>query len=44
MFRSYQAGREGFVTVVANYLPLQAPYGGPNYFPLDPSDRGRDLR
>lgn len=36
MFRSYEAGREGFVTLIANYLPLQDPYGGPNYFTLDP--------
>lgn len=36
MFRSYEPGREDFVTIVANYLPLQAPYGGPNYFALDP--------
>lgn len=36
MFRSYEVGREGFVTLVANYLPLQDPYGGPNYFFLDP--------
>jgi len=36
MFRSYEAGRDAFVTFVANYLPLQAPYGGPNYFKLDP--------
>jgi hypothetical protein len=36
LFRSYESGREGFVTVVANYLPLQAPYGGPNYFFMDP--------
>lgn len=36
MFRSYEPGREGFVTVIANYLPLQDAYGGPNYFPLDP--------
>ena len=35
MFRSYEPGREGFVTLVANYLPLQDPYGGPNYFALD---------
>ena len=35
MFRSYEPGREKFVTLIANYLPLQAPYGGPNYFPLD---------
>ncbi len=36
MFRSYEAGREGYVTLIANYLPLQDPYGGPNYFTLDP--------
>lgn len=36
LFRSYEPGRSNFVTVVANYLPLQAPYGGPNYFYLDP--------
>lgn len=35
MFRSYEPGREGFVTILANYNPLQSPYGGPNYFPLD---------
>ncbi len=35
MFRSYEPGRDGFVTLVANYLPLQDPYGGPNYFKLD---------
>ncbi|MCC6320087.1 MAG: DUF4331 domain-containing protein [Phycisphaerales bacterium] len=32
MFRSYEPGREGFVTIVANYIPLQDAYGGPNYF------------
>jgi hypothetical protein len=36
MFRSYEAGRANFVTVVACYQPLQAPYGGPNYFTMDP--------
>ena len=36
MFRSYESGRDGYVTLVANYLPLQAPYGGPNYFFMDP--------
>ena len=30
MFRSYEPGREDFVTFIANYLPLQDPYGGPN--------------
>ncbi|WP_409970182.1 DUF4331 domain-containing protein [Piscinibacter sp.] len=37
MFSSYEPGREGYVTLIANYLPLQAPYGGPNYFSLDPN-------
>src|ERR1700751_4917062 len=36
MFNSYEAGRSGFVTLIANYLPLQDAYGGPNYFTLDP--------
>lgn len=35
MFRSYEPGRAGFVTFVANYQPLQDPYAGPNYFELD---------
>ena len=38
MFRSYEPGREGYVTFVANYLPLQDSYGGPNYFTLDPTN------
>jgi hypothetical protein len=37
MFRSYEPGRSDFVTVVADYLPLQDAYGGPNYFQLDPN-------
>jgi len=35
MFNSYEAGRDGYVTLIANYVPLQDPYGGPNYFKLD---------
>jgi hypothetical protein len=35
MFNSYEAGRSNFVTIVADYLPLQDAYGGPNYFSLD---------
>src|SRR5512138_337405 len=34
-FMSYEPGREGYVTLLANYIPLQDPYGGPNYFALD---------
>ena len=36
MFRSYEPGRENFVTLIANYQPLQDAYGGPNYFSMDP--------
>jgi len=36
MFNSYEPGRGGFVTLIANYVPLQDAYGGPNYFALDP--------
>ena len=37
MFRSYEPGRSEYVTLIANYLPLQDAYGGPNYFALDPN-------
>jgi hypothetical protein len=36
MFNSYEASRTGYVTLLANYLPLQDGYGGPNFFTLDP--------
>jgi len=36
MFKSYEAGRGDFVTLIANYQPLQDAYGGPNYFTMDP--------
>jgi hypothetical protein len=36
MFRSTETGRADFVTLVANYIPLQDPYGAPNYFQMDP--------
>ncbi|MCB1625267.1 MAG: DUF4331 domain-containing protein [Pseudomonadales bacterium] len=35
MFNSYEPGRSGYVTILANYVPLQDAYGGPNYFALD---------
>lgn len=38
-FRSYERGRDGYVTIIANYMPLQFPGGGPNYFTLDPDAR-----
>jgi len=44
MFRSYEGvaangsgGRSDYVTLIANYQPLQDPYGGPNYFQMDPN-------
>jgi hypothetical protein len=37
MFRSYEPGRSAFVTLIANYFPLQDAFGGPNYFNLDPN-------
>ena len=36
MFNSYESGRTDFVTIIANYQPLQDAYGGPNYFSMDP--------
>jgi hypothetical protein len=35
MFNSYEQGRAGYVTLIANYVPLQDPQGGPNYFNLE---------
>ena len=37
MFMSYETGRNGYVTLIANYQPLQDAYGGPNYFKMDPN-------
>ncbi len=37
MFRSYEQGRTDYVTIIANYQPLQDAYGGPNYFSMDPN-------
>ena len=44
LFNSYEGvagngsgGKSAFVTLIANYLPLQDAYGGPNYFSLDPN-------
>ena len=34
-FRSIEPGREGYVTLIANYIPLQEPSAGPNYFRFD---------
>ena len=34
-FRSVEPGREGFVTLIANYIPLQDPSAGPQWFRFD---------
>lgn len=36
LFRSYEPGRQDFVTVLANYMPFQDPQGGPNFHMFDP--------
>ena len=37
LFNSYETGRSNYVTIIADYVPLQDSYGGPNYFTLDPN-------
>ena len=32
LFRSYETGRQGYVTVMADYIPFQDPQGGPNFY------------
>lgn len=34
-FRSVETGREGFVTLIANFIPFQEPSGGPQYYRFD---------
>jgi hypothetical protein len=36
MFRSYEKGRSGYVTLIADYQPFQGQAGGPNFFEMDP--------
>ena len=35
MFRSYEPGRQNYVTMIADYVPLQDPGGGPNFFQME---------
>lgn len=35
MFRSYAPGRDGYVTMIANFIPFQDPQGGPNFYQFD---------
>jgi len=37
MFRSYETGRDAFVTILANYQPFQDPQGGPNFYMFNPN-------
>ena len=39
MFSSYESGRQGYVTIIADYQPLQAPGAAPNFYELDPNVR-----
>ncbi len=34
-FRSYETGRENFVTLLANFIPFQDPSGGPQFYRFD---------
>ncbi len=34
-FRSSEAGRAGFVTLIANFIPIQDPSGGPQFYRFD---------
>jgi hypothetical protein len=37
LFNSYEPGRAGYVTLIANYQPFENPQGGPNYYTMDPN-------
>jgi hypothetical protein len=34
-FRSTEAGRSGFVTLLANWIPFEEPSGGPHFYKFD---------
>jgi hypothetical protein len=34
-FRSLEAGRAGFITLIANYIPFEEPAGGPHFYLFD---------
>jgi hypothetical protein len=36
-FNSYEPGRSGYVTLIADYQPLEDPFAGPNYYTMDPN-------
>ncbi len=35
-FRSYEPGRQNYVTIIANFQPGENPGDGPNYYTMDP--------
>ena len=35
IFRSYEPGRQDYVTMIADYVPLQDPGGGPNFYQME---------
>ena len=35
LFRSYEPGHENLVTMIADYVPLQDPGGGPNFYQME---------
>ena len=35
MFRSYEKNRSDYVTMIADYVPLQDPGGGPNFYQME---------
>ena len=37
MFNSYEKGRTGYVTMIADYQPFEGQAGGPNFFEMDPN-------
>jgi len=42
VFNSYEPGRAGYITLIANYQPFEDPQGGPNYYTMDPKAFGAD--
>lgn len=34
-FRSFESGRSGFVTLMANFIPFEEPAGGPHFYRFD---------
>src|SRR5215813_8984448 len=36
-FSSYETGRQGFVTLIANFIPFEEPSGGPHFYLFDPT-------